>query len=250
MGSSIESKVIRPPVENISSGKIFKPSNAFIYKSYLQALLIAFAAWTITMLIWMGFGYLLRVLDDGILPSVYWGLVHDWWIFANLLYWGFTACWIIPGFIIWPLYVRRIEYSVISKSGEVMPEIYVRKGLITITEKHVPFRTITNISSKAGPFDRLFGIGAVEIQTAGMSGGMQPGKSPEEKLEGIPFFEEVRDFVLRELRRFTHAYVTGTEIGIPRDEPVSSRDDSLDDEILITLREIRDLLRQDGRRED
>ena len=130
--------------------------------------------------------------------------------------------------------------SVISEAGEVMPEIYVRKGIITVTEKHVPFRTITNISSKAGPVDRLFKIGSVEIQTAGFSGGAQAGAKPEEKLEGLHIFESVRDFVLRELRRFTGQYVTGTEVIAPSERPVQRMDDSLQDEILITLRQIRD----------
>jgi hypothetical protein len=47
-------------------------------------------------------------------------------------------------------------------------------------------------------FDRLFGIGNVSIKTAGFSGANQVG--PEEKLEGIMFHGEVRDFILAELR--------------------------------------------------
>ena len=121
-----------------------------------------------------------------------------------------------------------------------MPEIYSMKGVITITRKHLPFRTITNISSRAGPFDRLFKIGSVHIETAGYSGANQPG--PEEKLEGIMFYEEVRDFILNVLRKFREPYVMGTEVVHPTDEPVP-RMEGLDDEILITLREIRDLLK-------
>ena len=152
-----------------------------------------------------------------------------------------------------PLYIRRIEYSVISKSGMVMPEIYVRKGLINVTKKHVPFRTITNISSRAGPVDRLFGIGTAEIQTAGYSGGPRGQTGPEEKLEGITFYEEVRDFILQELRRFRDPYVTGTEVVLPREEPFPRVHDSVDNEILMTLHEIRDVLeridRKTGREE-
>ena len=121
-----------------------------------------------------------------------------------------------------------------------MPEIYVKKGIITVTRKHVPFRTITNIASNIGPFDRLFGVGNVSIETAGYSGSSQTG--PEERLEGIIFHEEVRDFILRELRRFRTPYVTTTEPD-GREAPVP-RGPGLDDEILITLREIRDLLKK------
>jgi hypothetical protein len=47
---------------------------------------------------------------------------------------------------------------------------------------------------------------------------------------------------LNELRKFRDPYVTGTEVVLPVEEPVP-RGPGLDDEILITLREIRDLLR-------
>ncbi|NIV68274.1 PH domain-containing protein, partial [Candidatus Bathyarchaeota archaeon] len=63
-----------------------------------------------------------------------------------------------------------------------------------------PFRTITNIASRVGVFDRLFRIGTVEIQTAGYSGGPTGQGGPEEKLEGIKFYQELAQFVLRELR--------------------------------------------------
>jgi len=114
------------------------------------------------------------------------------------------------------------------------------KGIFTVTRKHVPFRTITNISSKKGLFDRFFGIGSVHIETAGYSGSQQQG--PESKLEGIVFYEEVRDFILNKLRKFREPYVIGTEMVHPIEEPVP-RMEGLDDEILITLREIRDILK-------
>jgi hypothetical protein len=84
-------------------------------------------------------------------------------------------------------------------------------------------------------------LGSVSIETAGYSGSNQTG--PEEKLEGIRFYEEVRDFILNELRKFRTPYVTTTE---PDREAPVPRGPGLDDEILITLREIRDLLKEKG----
>jgi uncharacterized membrane protein YdbT with pleckstrin-like domain len=125
-----------------------------------------------------------------------------------------------------------------------MPEIYVKKGLINITRKHVPFRTITNLQSVAGPFDRLFGIGSIEVETASGSGSSL--QSAEEKLEGLTFYEELRDFILMELRKFKDPYVTGTEVVHPEeDEVIRVGPSDIEDEILIVLREIRDLLRKD-----
>ena len=62
-------------------------------------------------------------------------------------------------------------------------------------------------------------------------------------IEGITFYEEVRDFILKELRRFKTPYVMGTEVAHPVEEPVP-RGPGLEDEMLIALREIRDLLRE------
>ena len=62
-------------------------------------------------------------------------------------------------------------------------------------------------------------------------------------MEGIKFYEELSHFVLRELRRYRDPYTLGTEVVVPRDDAVSRSDDSLDDEILLALRDIREILR-------
>ncbi|MFX0108411.1 MAG: hypothetical protein ACFE7R_09020, partial [Candidatus Hodarchaeota archaeon] len=86
----------------------------------------------------------------------------------------------------------------------------------------------------------ILGIGSVEIETAGFTvrAAGQPG--PEEKIEGVVFYEELRDWILLQLRRFRAPYVTGTEVVYPDEETVPRLEDSLQDEILITLRQIRD----------
>ncbi|MFQ6125456.1 MAG: PH domain-containing protein [Candidatus Heimdallarchaeota archaeon] len=168
--------------------------------------------------------------------------LEKYWMPVNQVVWIIHLIWLIPLVILSILYVNRIEYSVITETGEAMPEIYVKKGLLNITRKHVPFRTITNISSRAGPFDRLFGIGTIEIETAGFSG-QKSGAfgGPEEKIEGVVFYEEVRDFILTELRRYRTPYTTATEVVQPH-EAVQRRTES-DAEIIRTLREIRDILK-------
>ena len=239
MGSGVEVKVIKPPLERVTSGKIFRPSKSFLHKMWAKNTAIAFTFWLIIILGFLSISYMIASTDHSEIPdyarfiSVWFGPVNFWTIVLNLV-------WLVPSLIVAPIYFRSIEYSVKAETGETMPEIYVKKGFVTVTQKHVPFRTITNISSRAGPFDRLFGIGNVNIETAGFSGTKQTG--PEEKLEGVVFYEEVRDFILNELRRFRAPYVTGTEVVHPEGEPVP-RMEGLDDEILITLREIRDILR-------
>ncbi len=233
-----EGKVIKPPMENVASGKIIKPSKAFRNKMWFTGIFTAIMLWVIifgsfTLVLWLVEWF------SGANSAL---LFETWWVFLNSWYWVITAIWLIPAIIIVPIYLRSIEYSVITDEGTAASEIFVKKGIINITRKHVPFRTITNISSRSGPFDRLFGIGTIEIETAGYSGSTT---SAEEKLEGITFYEELRDFILRELRKFKGSYVTGTEVVHPEEDPVPRIDDSLEDEILLVLREIRDLLRKE-----
>jgi membrane protein YdbS with pleckstrin-like domain len=240
MGKEVESRVIKPPTQKVVSGRIFKPDRAYTTKVLFKNLMIAVSIWLISMVSTIGMLYLLYAIDPSEFSSAVasmnlWVPKMNYWLIIG------NSLWLIPAEVLTPMYINSIEYSVISESGETMPEIYVKKGILTITRKHVPFRTITNISSNAGVFDRIFGLGSVSIETAGYSGQNQSG--PEEKLEGIRFYEEVRDFILNELRKFRTPYVTTTE---PDKETPVPRGPGLDDEILITLREIRDLLKEKG----
>jgi membrane protein YdbS with pleckstrin-like domain len=243
-----ESTVIKPPMEQISSGKVFKPSMRFLYKNWFGTIVLGTLLYTMAMTIWIGMTYIIFVLDDGNSVDWFWNsYIGNWFPIGNLILVVALSIFLLPALILYPIYIRTFEYSVISKSGDTMPEIYVQKGIITRTKKHVPFRTITNIASRAGPLDRIFGIGNIEIHTAGQSGTAQNPGGPEEKLEGIVFYEEVRDFVLQELRRFITPYVTGTEIPRP-DDFFPETSGNIDDEILLVLRDIRDLLRdREGR---
>ena len=238
--TNVGSKVIKPPIERVVSGKIFKPDRAYLYKVWTKNSAIALTIWlgTVSLIYAIVYGiYLIDPMEveDAVETMNIWlPILSNWMIKLNMV-------WLIPALVLTPIYINSIEYSVISESGKSMPEIYVKKGILTVTRKHVPFRTITNIASNIGPFDRLFGVGNVSIETAGYSGSSQTG--PEERLEGIIFHEEVRDFILRELRQFRTPYVTTTEPDGRIEEPVP-RGPGLDDEVLITLREIRDLLKK------
>jgi membrane protein YdbS with pleckstrin-like domain len=241
LGKNVEEKIIRPPVKQITSGKIFKPSRAFLHKLLFQSAFAFILFWLMVVLSFVGVAFL--AATDPANPSAT-QIINDYIVPVNLGTVILNLVWLVPALVAIPPYFKSIEYSVKAETGDSMPEIYSKRGIITITRRHVPFRTITNISSKAGPFDRLFKIGSVHIETAGYSGANQKG--PEETLSGIVFYEEVRDFILKELRKFKEPYVTGTEVVYPTEEPVPKME-GLDDEILTTLREIRDILKTKGK---
>ncbi|MFW9855376.1 MAG: PH domain-containing protein [Candidatus Thorarchaeota archaeon] len=148
-------------------------------------------------------------------------------------YFGLSLIAIVVTIVLADYYTRTMEFQVLDK------EIIVRKGILNKEEKHVPFRTVTNVSSRYGLYDRLFRIGTVQIETAGKSG-QQTG--PEAKIEGIPNFLEVRDLILIKLREYRGQYATATEL-----EPVlpSVREPKHDfhRQMLAEIREIKELLR-------
>ena len=139
---------------------------------------------------------------------------------------------VIPIVLLTIFYVRNMEFRIEDK------EIIVKKGIINKMEKHIPFRTITNVSSRYGIYDRFLRIGTVQIETAGRSG-QQTG--PEAKIEGIRNFFEVRDIILNRLRKFRGSYTTTTEIETPSFETVPP-EGQFHKDLLSELREIKEIL--------
>jgi membrane protein YdbS with pleckstrin-like domain len=230
-----DGKVIKPPIESISSGRVFRPSRKLRYKYWFESVIMALFFWVATVLTFFGAIYLVYAVEGNLLQFEMW--MEQMWTPLNTWLWILNGAWLIPVMIFIPVYLNSFEYSVRTESGESMPEIYVKKGIVTITRKHVPFRSITNVSTRAGPFDRLFRIGNIEIETAGYSGVYQEG--PEEKIAGIAFYEELRDYILNELRKFREPYVLGTETPAIRDE--GARDEELGGDQRALLREMREV---------
>ena len=210
-----EGRVIKPPMEQVTSGRVFHPDNAFLYKKWLRVVIVL-------VLIWAGIFVFYVLADDPVFVADMLEIARWTEILFYLGLEGFNQVyWIasISVFALWMLYtyiyVKRINYSLASWEGNVSPEIFVRKGIIQITQKHVPFRTITWVKTRRGIFDRLFGIGTIQIETAAKSqtvhgGGLiaiilqklMRGGAGAENIEGVKFHEELRNFILRELRGF------------------------------------------------
>mgnify|MGYP001100521330 CR=1 FL=1 len=127
-----------------------------------------------------------------IFPFVFLGFIPGaGWTYV-LIFLAANAAWIIIAYLLIPPYFRSITYEL----GE--QEIIVRKGIITKTEKLVPYRMVTNVSVKRGPLDRWFGLGGLEVHTAGYS--QQTG--PEARLSGLEDYEGVHQELMASLRNY------------------------------------------------
>jgi len=210
-----ETHIIKPPIGDAFDGRVFQPTNSFLFKKIVKVSLVLLLLWIGLFSLFLGFAnpiireILLALFGPlELLAMVGWESVNQVFIICAI---AFVAL----GSIYTYVYIRRIEYSVMGWSGNVMPEIFTQKGIMNITKKHVPFRTIVNVRTTKGVFDRLFGIGNVLVETAGGSIGTPPtsviallisklsSSAYEEKIEGIRFDEELRDFILREMRSFS-----------------------------------------------
>jgi uncharacterized membrane protein YdbT with pleckstrin-like domain len=103
-------------------------------------------------------------------------------------------------FVVWIVALALAAPYYRSLSYEIQDdEVIVHVGVVTQSVKHVPYRTVTNVSVRRDILDRwFFGLGSLHVQTAGMSG--QSGA--EEKLVGLSNVQEVYDLVVAQLRRF------------------------------------------------
>lgn len=144
---------------------------------------------------------------------------------------GETVVWILALLLAGPYY-SSLSYEVQDD------EVIVRVGIITHSVKHVPYRTVTNITVGRDVLDRwFFGLGSLHIQTAGMSG----KTGAEEKLVGLPNVQEVYELVVTELRRFRGG-MAPTQAGV---EAVAAPGETLA-AILEELRAIREALEKES----
>jgi uncharacterized membrane protein YdbT with pleckstrin-like domain len=211
--------MIKLVVKNENLAKIsVHPLNKYMYKLWVYVLAIG----SLSILSVYFVYYMISTSSSKFNPN------NEWVQLFNLTFIPLTLLIMLFCMIIARIYTKTMEFQIFDN------EVVVRKGVVNKTEKHVPFRTVTNISTRYGLLDKLFGIGTVEIETAGKSG-QSPG--PEEKIEGITNYVDMRDTILDELRKFRSQYTTGTEPAIAK-----TSDNDVASAILSELREIKTIL--------
>ena len=163
------------------------PDKALLWKYFMKV----FIGWIIALTVFVvSLIFFMYITSERELPPFF--ASSEFQIFSFLLFFVLTLILIPLILVSLVLYVRSMEYIV---HGD---EIIVKKGLFNKTIKYCPFRTITNISTQVGVFDRLYGIGCINIQTSGASG--TSGKKSEEKLEGLRVYQEIREYIITQIR--------------------------------------------------
>jgi membrane protein YdbS with pleckstrin-like domain len=197
--------------------KVFEPSSRYLAKIRLQTSIIL-------LLIYLGCAPLALAFGANNPDGDVWYLA----ISAGVI----LICWLVGMALTGPYY-RSLRYEVMAD------EVIVRAGIVTTSVKHVPYRTVTNITVRRGLMDRwLFGLGTLNIQTAGMSG----TTGAEESLVGLPDVQAVYDIVVTELRRFR-----GSQAPTAADDDVTAPAAMADGQLtqlLVEVRAIRQILEQ------
>lgn len=89
-----------------------------------------------------------------------------------------------------PAYVRTLKYELSSEDLRVQGGVFWRR------KKVIPFHKITNLNTLQGPFERRFGLGHLNIQTAGHGA----NTSPEGKMVGLEDFDRIKEEVMQKVR--------------------------------------------------
>lgn len=197
--------------------KSFKPSPRYLSKMRLVVTIVAVVILIASMFIGLAIG-LDRSVGVGRAA-----LVSAILVVVDIIYW--VLAMILAG-----LYYRSLSYEVQDD------EVIVHVGIWTKSVKHVPYRTVTNLTVQQDILDRwFFKLGTLKIQTAGMSG----TTGAEENLVGLANVQEVYDIVVTELRRFRGGMApTMAEV---ESEAVPAAPDALS-AILAEVRAIRQTL--------
>jgi putative membrane protein len=145
----------------------------------------------------------------------------------------FDLAWWVPTMFLLGPYYRSLRYEIQDD------EVIVHAGIWTQSVKHVPYRTVTNLTVKRDILDRWLGLGTLNIQTAGMSG----QKGAEERLVGMIGVQDTYDAVAEELRRFRGG-MAPTQADV-EDAPLTHPPDLLES-ILTEVRAIREAVESQG----
>lgn len=136
--------------------------------------------------------------------------------------------WLI-GFPLRLLYLKRLSYYV-EPAG-----ISIHKGILTKTQQNIPYQKITDFKLVRSPFDRIFGMASIQIQTAGQSTVPYEGV-----LLGLTQWEDLLANLRSRLKK-SHGDMETPDLPTPESLSVEAEKDILH-AILSELKAIRNIL--------
>jgi uncharacterized membrane protein YdbT with pleckstrin-like domain len=189
----------------------FKPDRKYFKKVLWIQLTISIA-----LIVLMAIIHFIIKVADGNIEGAYivWGIG----ILCLFLMWILTS-------LIAHLWIKNLEFVVHDD------RVNIHSGILTKTQKNIPFRMITDFVLVRTLYDRLLGIGSVKIQTAGQS--HQPS-GYEGKLGGLIEYDKWHS-ELREKVKILHPISES----ITTVETDKTSDGTVLKQILDELKEIR-----------
>jgi membrane protein YdbS with pleckstrin-like domain len=155
----------------------FTPDRNYLYKKFVQLLMISSIVMSVATLVGRQIGYWYNPTSGGI-----WGVIISLSINLASL-----------GIIIYFLYQHY--HSLFYEIHEDM--VIMHAGVITRSMTHIPFQMITNLKLRRSPLDRLFKLGTIDIQTAGQA----EHHGATESLIGLRNYKEIYDRVTTSIRQ-------------------------------------------------
>ncbi|TFG04605.1 hypothetical protein EU538_12145, partial [Candidatus Thorarchaeota archaeon] len=98
MTREVDGKVIRPPMERITSGKTFHPSRKLIYKGIAGLLFGTLVIWLMVFLAWAGTVYLIAI-DEGQSMQQFWTTIVANWVPLSIIILEALSIFVVPAMI-------------------------------------------------------------------------------------------------------------------------------------------------------
>ena len=167
-----------------------------------------------------------------------------WGIALTVPIWGIIFVPAMLAYIAIHLRYDTMWYVITDRS------MRIRRGLWSIHEVTITFENVQTVKVTQGPLQRWFGIGNVEVRTAG--GGMVPtgnggqieGSGHHGVIEGVTDAGAIRDLILAQLKE-SKTTGLGDEQRPPPPGPARISRPAFSPVHLEVLRQIRDALRAD-----
>ena len=139
-----------------------------------------------------------------------------------------TTMWIFSTPIMY-IWIKNLEYEIDEE------KVIIHKGIISKTEKNIPFRAITDFVLYRSLFDRILNIASIRVQTAGQSA---TATGYEGNLTGILKWKETHMLLKEKLSK-----IHGGSVAVAgQEEIIEKGTEGVLRSILEEVRELRRIL--------